>query len=522
MRALSSHKARAIAVLGTGSDVGKSVIVAALCRLFHRAGVRVAPFKAQNMSLNSFATIAGGEIGRAQALQAQAAGIQPHVDMNPILLKPESDDGSQVIVQGRVFSKMKAREYFVQNSDLFRYVQDSYERLACAYEVMVVEGAGSAAEVNLRDRDIVNWRVAEMADASVLLVANIDPGGVFAQIIGTLELIAPKERRRIRGLIVNKFRGDRTLFQDGVTFLERRTGIPVLGVMPFLRDLTLDQEDSVEFNEAHRNAFSDKGVNVAVVLLPRMSNFTDFNMLAAEPDVSLLYIRSPTDLTGADVIIIPGSKNTIGDLDYLHQAGFVKHLEAFPARGGELIGVCGGYQMLGARISDPYNVEAGGAAAGLGLLSVITQLTRSKTIRQVRAVYLEKGRATSLVVAGYHIHMGHTQRTTGHACFTLVHGHHDEQMTDGSCGNTQAEDGAVNHDGSVWGTYIHGLFDAPAFRRYWLNKVRQRKGLSPLDLSVSTETTQRLTSDLDRWTDHVQQYVDWPSIANLAGLSAPR
>jgi adenosylcobyric acid synthase len=519
MKTQPGQNARAIAVFGTGSDVGKSMMVAGLCRLFHRAGVCVAPFKAQNMSLNAFVTMEGGEIGRAQALQAQAAGIPPHVDMNPILLKPESDDLSQVIVQGRILMKTNAHNYFERTPDLFHYVQDSYERLAQIYEVMVIEGAGSAAEVNLRDRDIVNWRVAEMADASVLLVANIDLGGVFAQVVGTLDLISPAERRRVRGILINKFRGDRTLFAEGVAFLKKRTGVPILGVLPFLRGLELDQEDSLEVDRTC-NRFTKERLNVAVLLVPRMSNFTDFNALAAEPDVTLRYIRAPDDLCGADVVILPGSKNTIGDLEYLRGTGFLTGLQAHVEQGGELIGVCGGYQMLGIRISDPHTVEVGGSAEGFGFLNVETELTTSKTTRQVRAIFLDRGSKTDLVVTGYYVHVGKTRRIDGLARFKLAplsHGDHGVMKADHD--ETGDEDGTVHPNGLVWGTYIHGLFDGPEFRRYWLNSVRLRKGFPPLDPCVSVETNTRLATQLDRWADHVKQYVDWPSIAKMVGLS---
>lgn len=307
-----SHSARttAIAVLGTGSDVGKSLVAAGLCRLLHRAGIRVAPFKAQNMSLNSFVTPEGGEIGRAQALQAEACGLAPHVDMNPILLKPESDAKAQVVVQGRVYSTMHAQAYFTRsrNSGLFQAVQSSYERLAAQYDVIVIEGAGSAAEVNLRDRDLVNWATVELADAQVVLVGDIDRGGVFAQLIGTLDLIAPEERARVCGLVINKFRGDRALFADGVRFLRERTGIPVLGVLPFLRDLTLDQEDSLDVEVRQQVAFAEDRINIAVLLLPHMSNFTDFNMLSQEADVALRYVATPAEAAGADVW---GGRNSI-------------------------------------------------------------------------------------------------------------------------------------------------------------------------------------------------------------------
>ena len=334
-------RASALAVLGTGSDVGKSLVAAGLCRILHRAGKHVAPFKAQNMSLNSFVTPDGGEMGRAQVLQAQACGLAPHVHMNPILLKPEADCQSQVIVQGKVWERQDAREYFQKKAMLWDLVKTSYEHLAQTYEVIVIEGAGSAAEMNLRDRDIVNWPVVQMADAAVILVADIDRGGVFAQVIGTMDLLAPEERQRVIGVIINKFRGDLRLFEDGMKILEERTGVPVLGVLPYLRNLELDQEDSVDIERFRMTPFEAESVNVAVVLLPHMSNFTDFNQLASESDVALRYVAFPKELHGADVIILPGSKTTIADLDYVRKAGFEEALMAHVQRGGEIMGVCG-------------------------------------------------------------------------------------------------------------------------------------------------------------------------------------
>ena len=327
-------QAKALAILGTGSDVGKSLVVTGICRLLARKGARVAPFKAQNMALNSFVTLDGGEIGRAQALQAQACGIEPTVEMNPILLKPESDSRSQVVVRGKVYETLDALAYFERKEKLSGIVRDCYVWLAGAFECIVIEGAGSAAEINLRDRDMVNWPVVELADAPVVLVADIDRGGVFAQIIGTLDLLTPQEHQRVCGVIVNKFRGDLRLFEDGIRFLESRTGLPVLGVVPFLRDLRLDQEDSLDSVHSRAVHFMPDLANVAVVLLPRMSNFTDFNALAAEKDVVLRFATSPEDLVGADVVILPGSKNTLEDLDYLVASGFPRAFQSHVDRGG--------------------------------------------------------------------------------------------------------------------------------------------------------------------------------------------
>lgn len=507
---------RALAILGTGSDVGKSLVTAGLCRLLHRAGVGVAPFKAQNMSLNSFVTMDGGEMGRAQVLQAQACGLDPHVDMNPILLKPEADAKSQVIVQGKVWRTQNARDYFARKSQLFEFVKASYDRLSKQYDVMVIEGAGSAAEMNLRDRDIVNWPVVEMADASVVLVADIDRGGVFAQVIGTMDLLNPEERQRVIGVVINKFRGDLTLFEDGVTIIEERTGVPVLGVLPYLRNLELDQEDSVDIDRFRKTAFEADSVNIAVVLLPHMSNFTDFNQLAAEPDVALRYVASPQELHGADAIVLPGSKTTIADLDYLRKAGFEERLMAHVQRGSEVMGVCGGFQMLGKEITDPQHVETGGSSKGLGLLEVETELLAYKKTVQVRARSLLESWGHECLVEGYEIHMGATRGAKSiPSCFRIL-----TDQAQRSAENQEARvDGAMSLDGRIWGTYIHGIFDQPEFRRQWLNRVRIRKGLAPLKLEISEVVSRRMSKALDRWADHLEAHLDVGLIFSALGLS---
>jgi len=504
--------AKALMIMGTGSDVGKTVIVAGLCRLFRRRGIKVAPFKAQNMSLNSFVTAAGGEMGRAQVLQAQACGLLPHVDMNPILLKPEADNCSQVIVHGTVWGKHDARSYFDRRRELLGFVQESYERLARSYDLIVIEGAGSAAEMNLRDRDVVNWPVAQVADARVILIADIDRGGVFAQVIGTLDLLAPDERRRVMGVIINKFRGDSSLFDDGVTYLEEHTQLPILGVIPFQRQLELDQEDSVEITRHQNTVFTSDKVNVAVVLLPRMSNFTDFNSLAAESDVALRYIQSPSEMAGADVVVLPGSKSTIADLGYLYQAGFRPALQGHATDGGELVGICGGYQMLGREISDPCGVEAGGKTDGLGFLDVVTELTPEKRTVQVEARPLLAATPADCAVQGYEIHLGRTRRGNVAPCFRILsHGGSDAAQTMG--------DGAISDDCRTWGTYIHGVFDSPGFRRHWLNQIRRRKGLPPLPIAVSENVNQRLSSAMDKWSDHLERHLSFALIFEGLKLS---
>jgi adenosylcobyric acid synthase len=505
---ISGLQTKALAILGTGSDVGKSLIVAGICRLLLRKGLRVAPFKAQNMALNSFVTLDGGEIGRAQALQAQACGIEPTVDMNPILLKPESDSRSQVVVRGKVYEALDALAYFERKEMLFNIVRDCYARLTGEYECVVIEGAGSAAEINLRDRDIVNWPVVEMADASVILVADIDRGGVFAQIIGTLDLIAPHERRRVCGVIVNKFRGDRRLFDDGVRLLESRTGLPVLGIVPFLRDLRLDQEDSLDLARSQSVQFKSDLTNVIVVLLPRMSNFTDFNTLAAEKDVALRFAASPEDLQGADVVILPGSKNSLEDLDYLVASGFPAAVESHVAKGGELIGICGGYQMLGKEIADPKGLERGGTSIGLGFLDVKTELHAPKICRQVQARSLLQGVQQQAPVRGYEIHMGRTSRGTVQPCFHI-------SVSEVLEGNGMDEEGAASENGRVWGTSIHGLFDQAGFRRGWLNRARGRKGLLPISSSESDLVSTQLQAELDRWAEHIERHLNMDRIYSL-------
>lgn len=509
-------KARALAVFGTGSDVGKSMITAALCRLFVRAGIRVAPFKAQNMSNNSYVTRDGKEIGRAQALQAQACRLDPHADMNPILLKPESDRTAQIVVQGMVWGKSEAGDYLRQKAELNERVKESYKRLAAEFEVIVIEGAGSAAEMNLRDRDLSNWAMAELANARVVLVADIDRGGVFAQIVGTLDLITAEERARVIGVIVNKFRGDRALFEDGVRFLQSRTRLPVLGVVPMLQDLAVDQEDSVAVDLARQMPFDPTHINIAVVLVRRMSNFTDFKHLALETDVRLCYAERPQDLAGADVVIIPGSKNTLEDLCALRQAGFQEVLHRHADSGRELIGICGGFQILGRRCSDPEAVESGGEVEGFGLLDVSTVMMPVKTTSLIEAQPLHILEEGLPPIQGYYIHMGVTCRGSDGPCFQVSH----SRDAVGPTGGFVAEvllDGAVNHTGLVWGTYIHGVFDQPNFRRAWLNRIRRRKGWEILDLDVSESVSRRLDGELDRWADHVAQHLDLQPLFRWVG-----
>lgn len=480
-------RARAIAVLGTGSSVGKSLLAAGLCRLLVRRGLRVAPFKAQNMSNNAAVTADGGEMGRAQVVQALACNLAPHVDMNPILLKPESDGRSQVIVSGRAVVTESARDYYRTIERRTGVVHQAYDRLAAAYDAVVLEGAGSCAELNLADRDLVNLPMAEHADARVVLVGDIERGGVFAQLIGTLELLAPAQRARVAGLIVNKFRGDRSLFDDGVEILEARTGLPVFGVVPRLMDLHIDDEDGADILDPRRAVFATDTVNIAVVGLPRISNMSDFTALDAEPDVALRYAHRPSHLGGADVVCIPGTKATLADLEHLDASGLGEAIVAAAGEGAHVIGVCGGLQILGRRVRDPDGVEGGGERAGLGLLPVDTVLRPGKiTARRDAVAHIAGDRPAR----GYEIHCGET-RGDAPPAFTIA----------------GQPDGAVGHQGRVWGTYLHGLFDDAAVRRTWLNRVRADKRLPPVALETSRALDRRLERELDRWADHLAEHL---------------
>ncbi len=470
---------RSLMIQGTGSSVGKSVLCAAFCRIFYQDGLRVAPFKSQNMSLNSFVTRDGLEMARSQVVQAEAARIEPSVDMNPILLKPSSDTACQVILQGKVMGNSSAEAYGRSVHDVWSAVCDSYERLARQYEVIVIEGAGSPAEVNLKDRDIVNMRTAEMAKAPVLLAADIDKGGVFASLIGTLELLEPHERARVKGFLINKFRGDVSLLAPGLDFLEKRTGIPVLGVIPYFKDIYIQEEDGVVLERQCGMRIAECGIkaedkkpkseiDIVVVHLPHISNFTDLDALAAEPGVQVRYTRAPSDLTGADVVVIPGSKNTISDLLYLRETGLEQGIKAFATAGGMVIGICGGYQMLGLTIDDPFLIDGDVREAdGMGLLPVTTVMQKEKQTVQVSARTLASALWDGGIdLRGYEIHMGRTKKKSGALPAFQVR-YADETR----------EDGAQSPDRRVWGTYLHGVFDSDPFRKSFLDGIRRHKGM---------------------------------------------
>ena len=429
-------------VQGTTSDAGKSTLVTGLCRVLARRGVRVAPFKPQNMALNSAVSIDGGEIGRAQALQAQAAGIAPHSDMNPVLLKPSSDTGAQIIIHGKACLDMDARAYHEYKPRAMTAVLESYERLRSQYQCVLVEGAGSPAEVNLRDRDIANMGFAEAVDCPVVLVADIDRGGVFAHFLGTLDCLSATEQERIQGFIINRFRGDKTLLDPGLEWLEKKTGKPVLGVLPYLLGLHLDAEDAIKTEQSM--AAPGERLRVIAPVFPRISNHTDFDVLRAHPQVELSFIGPGMRIPSADLIILPGSKSVQADLDWLEREGWVHEIKRHLRYGGKLIGICGGMQMLGRMLHDPSGLEGkAGSRAGLGLLEFDTTLDSHKQLRQIRGRLID-GAAR---VTGYEIHMG---VSVGPALLRPA-----IQFEDGRT------DGALSEDGQILVSYLHGLFDDP-------------------------------------------------------------
>jgi len=511
--------AKAVMIQGTGSHVGKSTLVTALCRIFSQDGYRVAPFKAQNMALNSYITQDGCEIGRAQAVQALAARAEPKVEMNPILLKAMSDLGAQVIVLGKVIGNMKAREYQKFKQNAWKVIKTAYAKLESSYDLVVIEGAGSPAEINLKKHDIANMRMARMAKAPVILVGDIDRGGVFASMVGTLELLKPSERASVAGFVINKFRGDYELLTDGLRFLERKTRKPVLGVIPYMPDLFLEEEDSVALDypmTLNPNLSILNKVRIGIIHLPHISNFTDFDPLKKEPDVEVFYVREKCEIASADVVILPGSKNTIEDLIYIRRVGLDQEILKVYQQGGQVIGICGGIQMLGKTIRDPHGVESNyKKAEGLGLLAVETVLTTKKITAQVRASMSEAwpenpdpGSAVKGLLSGYEIHMGCTRRLdVTHPAFTIL-----KRNGRRIC----QEDGAISSDGRVWGTYLHGLFENDSFRKWFLTRIRVQKGWTRLAGGMSTvHYVQEREWAFDRLSQVVRKHLDLKRIYEL-------
>ena len=539
--------AKRIMIQGTMSNAGKSLLVAGLCRIFKQDGYRVAPFKSQNMALNSYITEEGLEMGRAQVMQAEAAGIKPQVCMNPILLKPTNDTGSQVIVNGEVLKNMKARDYFAYKKKLIPDILKAYQTLEQQADIIVVEGAGSPAEINLKENDIVNMGLAELLDAPVLLVGDIDRGGVFAQLIGTLVLLEEKERERIKGLIINKFRGDVSILDPGIQMLEEKGGIPVTGVVPYMH-LVLEDEDSLS------DRFTDheeKAVDIAVIRFPRISNFTDFMVFESIEGVSVRYIDTPEKLHHPDMIILPGSKNTMGDLKWMRQNGLEAAIKKHAQnRDAVIFGICGGYQMLGECITDPYGVEEGGMLRGMELLPMVTEMEQEKTRTQVDGEFEKLSGVLSVLsgmkLTGYEIHMGASSRTdftenemdmaAADPCQraraeilqksqkqqemqsrkTKLRRYHNENLcyitdqngmkkTDGIC------------KGNIYGTYVHGVFDADGIAAKIVEALAAKKGIS-METATLQSYQEFKETQYDKLADTLREYLDMDAVYQMMGM----
>lgn len=531
-----TNPAAILMLQGTASDVGKSVVTTALCRIFLQDGYRPAPFKSQNMALNSYVTEDGKEIGRAQGVQAEACGIEATTDMNPILIKPVKDMHSQIVVHGVPYAYMSASDYRKDFLPQAKHtVMDALNRLRDTYDIVLMEGAGSPAEINLKDRDIVNMNLAGWADAPVLLVSDIDRGGVFASLVGTIELLEPHEVQRIRGFIINKFRGDLSLLQPGLDWLEERTGIPVLGVLPYLPDIRIEAEDSVVLDKKPKRSAKDKELDIAVIRYPRISNFTDTDALAVEPDVSVRYVTEAGQLGVPDAIILPGTKDTIGDLLELRERGLEEDIrEAMKTGRTQLVGICGGYQMLGTALFDPDAVESGlpQQADGLGWLALSTTFLKEKQTVRVQGTLSnhcplllsaapDSGSAVKPIIEGYEIHMGVTEYVTEpHVSIdrtpdsTNMKTLFQIQRGEGAA----FEEGWGTTDGKVWGTYLHGVFDNDRFRRSWLDGLRQAKGLAALDSTFTVREAKE--QEFDRVAEVVRAHLDMEQVYRILGMDS--
>ncbi|MDM5306113.1 cobyric acid synthase [Peribacillus frigoritolerans] len=493
-------KARSIMIQGTSSDVGKSLICTAFCRVFSNKGLRVVPFKSQNMALNSYVTLDGGEIGRAQGVQAEAARITATTDMNPILLKPKQDMVSEVIVHGKHFLDMNAKSYrsqFVQEA--MPIIRKSVEKLQDEYDIIVLEGAGSPAEINLKDRDIANMRMAKLADAAVILVADIDRGGVFASIIGTLALLDQEERDSVKGIIINKFRGMRELLDDGIEWVEKETGIPVLGVLPYL-DVNIEAEDSLALSSLRfkKPKKAEFPIDVAVLRFPRISNFTDVDPFFDEPGVGVRLVSSVHELGNPDLLILPGTKNTMEDLEWLKRMGFDRAIDERRKQGTMIFGICGGFQMLGTKLFDPDAVEGDGEnAEGLSLLPVETVFQAEKKTVQMEGVLSAGIMESQMNLNGFEIHLGRTTLKSQIRPFLL--------LKDGR------EDGAISNDNQVMGTYLHGIFHNRLFTRLLVNQIRRNKGLEEVKENVQSDSERREEA-YNLLASHLEENIDMDTI----------
>lgn len=477
---------KTLMVQGTTSDAGKSTLVAALCRILKNRGISVAPFKPQNMALNSAVTVDGGEIGRAQALQAQAAGLSPHTDMNPILIKPTSDTRAQIIVQGKAITDMDAAVYHDYKARAMEFVLDSYQRLQQKYEFILVEGAGSPAEINLRDRDIANMGFAEAVDCPVILIADIDRGGVFAHLVGTLELLSESERARVKGFVINRFRGDLALLQPGLDWLEQKTGKPVLGVIPYLNGLYLDAEDALTFSSPKPQA----QISVAALALPRISNHTDVDALRLNPAVDFRWVGPGQSLPGCDLLIIPGSKNVRADLLFLRDQGWEPQIQKHLRYGGKLLGICGGFQMLGEQVADPLGIEGpAGQTPGLGFLALNTHLQPHKFLQQRHGFLWDR----QTPITGYEIHCGVSDGPALARPFSYLH-----------TAQGLIAEGALSEDNQIAGSYVHGLFDTAEAQRSLL-------AWAGLDKAAGVSLDAQREASINRLANAVDQSLrnDW-------------
>lgn len=498
---------KSIMVQGTASSVGKSIITAALCRIFNQDGYKVAPFKSQNMALNSFITEEGLEMGRAQVVQAEAARVTPNVLMNPILLKPSTDKKAQVIFMGKVHKNMSAKEYDSFKPTLKGMIKEAYDQLEASHDIVVLEGAGSPAEINLRENDVVNMGMAEISDSPVILVGDIDRGGVFASIYGTIMLMTEEERTRIKGVVINKFRGDISILQSGLDMIEELTGIPVLGVIPYTH-LRIEDEDSLserfKFEEEREGT-----LKVEILYLPHVSNFTDFNVFETQEDVSVRYVMRGQQIGDPDLLIIPGSKNTIEDLIYLKNSGLSEQIIKLKRRGKRIVGICGGYQMLGNILKDPYHTESAiSEMPGLGLLDIDTVFEEEKTTTQVSGKIVSDiiSNLSEKPISGYEIHMGIT--TLGENAKPFV------EITERLGENVAIIDGAISDDGKVFGSYIHGIFDNIEFTRSFLNGIRLEKGLDE-KLSSVMSFDEFKEQEYEKLADIVRKHLDIDKIYKI-------
>ena len=497
--------AKVIMIQGTMSNAGKSLVTAGLCRVFKQDGYKVAPFKSQNMALNSFITKEGLEMGRAQVIQAEACGIEPSVNMNPILLKPTNDVGSQVIVNGEVLGNMSARDYYKKKTELIPHIMEAYNNLAKEYDIIVMEGAGSPAEINLKENDIVNMGMAKLVNSPVLLVGDIDRGWVFASIAGTLMLLEEDERKMIKGTIINKFRGDVNILKPGLDMIEEITKTPVVGVVPYM-ELDIDDEDSLS------ERFNNKGtvdlIDIAVIRLPRISNFTDFNTFEYIPGVSLRYVKSVRELKDPDMIILPGTKNTMEDLKWLRESGLETQILKQAAKGKVIFGICGGYQMLGMELSDPFNVESGGTMAGMGLLPTKTVFEKEKVRTRVSGNFNEVSgilaELSYVEFEGYEIHMGQT-----------TYDFNEEELT--TIDNVNGED-IIKNDGlykdNVYGSYIHGIFDKEEVSKAIVESLCIHKGIDYS--SISTVDIEKYKEEqYDKLAEGIRNSLDMKAIYKI-------